>query len=59
MEYLKKFDEYTCAIVVGEVLMEGLVLAMFVVGVFDLISWRPGDGACMLSSCLEVTCQIM
>ena len=50
---------YTYIIVAVEVLMEGPVLAMFVVGVFDLVSWYPGDGACILSSCLEVTCQIV
>ena len=29
------------------------------VGVVDLVSWRPGDDVCMLSSRLEVTCPIL
>ena len=29
------------------------------VGVVDLVSWRPGDDACMLSSHLEVTYPIV
>ena len=48
---------YTCAIVAVAVLMKGPVLAMFVVGVFDLVSWCPGDAACILNSPLELTSQ--
>ena len=49
----------TCAKVAVAVLMEGPVLAMFFVGVVDLVSWRPGDDKSMLSSHLEVTYPIV
>ena len=39
--------------VVVAMLIKGPVLAMFVVGVFDLVSWCTGDGACMLISVMK------